>query len=112
MQIDQKAERVHLNVREPGFYNNPYPYYEELRQKTPVFYWEDYKKWTFVNHADVNAILRDRRFGRQISHVVPADSPFVRQVRPELQPFDHAEKFSLLNLEPLDAVDAPPYQKR
>lgn len=102
MHIDPKTERVQLNVREPDFYNNPYPYYEEIRQKTPVFFWEDYKKWTFVNHADVTAILRDRRFGRQISHVVPADSPFVRKIRPELQPFDHAEKFSLLNLEPPD----------
>ncbi len=102
MKIDTQRRTVSLNVREPNFYNNPYPYYEELRQKTPVFYWEDYKKWTFVNHKDVNAILRDRRFGRQISHVVPADSDLIRKPRPELQPFDHAEKFSLLNLEPPD----------
>ncbi|MFK7805882.1 MAG: cytochrome P450 [Anaerolineae bacterium] len=94
--------RVQLNVREPDFYNNPYPYYEELRQKTPVFFWEDYQKWTFVNHADVSAILRDRRFGRQISHVVPPDSELIPKPRPELKPFDDADKFSLLNLEPPD----------
>ncbi|MEM7119472.1 MAG: cytochrome P450 [Chloroflexota bacterium] len=93
---------MHLNVREPEFYNNPYPYYEALRQKAPVFFWEDYQKWTFVNHADVSGLLRDRRFGRQISHVVPADSSLLPKKRPELQPFDHSEKFSLLQLEPPD----------
>lgn len=102
LQIDLKSKRVKLNVREPEFYNNPYPYYEALRAATPIFYWEDYGKWTFINHEDVNAILRDRRFGRQISHVVPEDSPLVREPRPELKPFSLAEKFSLLQLEPPD----------
>ncbi len=102
LSVDAASKRVQLNVREPEFYNNPYPYYEALRAETPVFYWEDYGKWTFLNHEDVNAILRDRRFGRQISHVVPDDSPLVHKPRPELKPFYDAEKFSLLQLEPPD----------
>ncbi|MFT5193714.1 MAG: cytochrome P450 [Cellvibrionaceae bacterium] len=102
MQINQKTRTVSLNVRESDFYNDPYPYYEKLRKETPVFFWEDYKKWTFVNHKDVNAILRDRRFGRQISHVVPADSELIVKPRPELKPFYDAELFSLLLLEPPD----------
>ena len=102
LQIDPKTLQVHLDIREPTFYNNPYPYYEAIRAVSPFFYWEDYKKWTFLDHADISAILRDRRFGRQISHVVPEDSPLVVKPSPRLKPFYEAEKFSLLQLEPPD----------
>ncbi|MEM8857118.1 MAG: cytochrome P450 [Chloroflexota bacterium] len=102
LHIDPKSLRVRLDIREPTFYNNPYPYYEAIRKVSPFFYWEDYDKWTFLDHKDINAILRDRRFGRQISHVVPEDSPLVIKPSPELKPFYEAEKFSLLQLEPPD----------
>ncbi len=102
LKIDADQRTVELNVREPHFYNNPYPYYEELRRRTPVFFWSDYQKWTFLNHRDVNAILRDRRFGRQISHVLPPDSDLIAPPRPELAPFFDVERFSMLQLEPLD----------
>ena len=102
LEIDPKTKRVRLDIREPTFYNDPYPYYEAIRDVAPFFYWEDYGKWTFLDHTDINKILRDRRFGRQISHVVPEDSPFVVKPTPEMKPFYEAEKFSLLQLEPPD----------
>ncbi len=34
-----------------------------------MFWWEQYGNWCFARHEDVNALLRDRRFGRQILHV-------------------------------------------
>lgn len=102
LSINAELKRVRLNIREPQFYNNPYPYYEAIRETAPFFYWEDYGKWTFLDHADITKILRDRRFGRQISHVVPTDSPLVVKPAPELKPFYEAEKFSLLQLEPPD----------
>ena len=37
---------------------------------SPVFFWEDYGFWCFARHADVSALLRDRRFGRQMMHVM------------------------------------------
>ena len=36
----------------------------------PVFYWEEYGYWCFARHDDVSALLRDRRFGRQILHLI------------------------------------------
>ncbi|MEM9773290.1 MAG: cytochrome P450, partial [Chloroflexota bacterium] len=103
LKINANSRRVQLDIREPQFYNNPYPYYEAIREVAPFFYWEDYGKWTFLDHADINEILRNRKqFGRQISHVVPEDSPLVVKPSPALKPFYEAEKFSLLQLEPPD----------
>ena len=32
----------------------------------PAFLWEDYGHWCFAGFKDVSALLRDKRFGRQI----------------------------------------------
>ena len=69
MKIDSNRRSVDLDPRDPQFYQNPYPAYHEIRATVPVFKWEDYGYWCFARHEDVNALLRDRRFGRQILHV-------------------------------------------
>ncbi len=72
MKIDSNTRSVDLDPREPQFYQNPYPAYHAIRDRLPVFKWEQYGYWCFARHEDVSALLRDRRFGRQILHVASA----------------------------------------
>ncbi|HEY6918287.1 MAG TPA: cytochrome P450, partial [Tabrizicola sp.] len=50
---------------EPDFVQNPYPFYERARAAGPFFRWTDYTLVCTGNSAAVNAIFRDRRFGRE-----------------------------------------------
>ncbi|MCF6320891.1 MAG: cytochrome P450 [Rhizobiaceae bacterium] len=79
----------------PEFYNNPYPVYNEMRAIGPCFFWEEYDIWCFAHHAQVNAILRDRRFGRQLP-----DSDLVANAPHHLKEFYAFEANSILELEP------------
>ena len=97
MKIDNQARRVQLDVRHREFYQNPYPAYQRLQAECPIFYWEDYGLWTFVSHRDVTAILRDRRFGRQIDHIIE------QPPKPDaVKPFYDIDQLSMLELEPPD----------
>ena len=100
MRINKKAQSVSLDVRNPAFYNNPYPTYAKLRQEMPVFYWEEHALWTFTRYEDVSAILRDRRFGRQITHVKSREERGWPPERADLKPFYDVDRHSLLDLEP------------
>jgi cytochrome P450 len=75
------------------FVQNPYPFYERARTKGPLFFWEDYQLICATSSATVGAIMRDRRFGREI----PAE---IRKPVPEhLKPFYAVEDHSMLELE-------------
>ena len=94
------ARRVRLDPRDPEFFADPYPAYQAIRATAPVFFWEDYGFWCFAAHADVSAILRDRRFGRQILHVMSREALRRPPPKPHLAPFDALERHSILELEP------------
>ena len=100
MKIDANARSVNLDPRDAQFYENPYPVYHELRRKVPVFKWEQYGYWCFTRHEDVNVLLRDRRFGRQILHVATRGELGLAEIPARLKPFYDFEKHSLLELEP------------
>ena len=100
MKINTQTKHVQLDIRDPEFYNNPYPFYHELRQRVPIFYWEQHDLWTFTRHRDVDQILRDRRFGRQIAHIVSPEELGLPPEREELKPFYDVDRFSMLDLEP------------
>ncbi len=98
--IDAARRRVSLNPRDPDFFDDPYRAYHAIRAEAPVFFWEDYGFWCFARHADVSALLRDRRFGRQILHVMSRKELGWPEPSPRLAPFDAIERSSLLELEP------------
>src|SRR5262245_15766568 len=87
MKIDRTSRSVSLDPRDPDFFNDPYPAYHELRKTVPVFKWEEYGYWCFTRHADVAALLRDRRFGRQILHVMSPEELGWSETPPHLKPF-------------------------
>ncbi len=100
MRIDAARRSVSLDPCDPAFYNDPYPFYADIRSSTPVFKWEEYGYWCFSRHDDVNALLRDRRFGRQILHVASREELGLAETPEHLNPFYAFEQHSLLELEP------------
>ena len=99
-EIDAARRRVKLDPRDPEFYQNPYPAYRAIREAAPVFFWEGSGFWCFARHADVSALLRDRRFGRQVLHVASRESLGWPEPPAHLEPFNAIERHSLLELEP------------
>jgi cytochrome P450 len=100
LSIDSARRRVSLDPRDPAFFNNPYPTYHSIRSATPIFFWEQYGFWCFARHRDVSALLRDRRFGRQILHVASRAELGWPEPEAHLKPFLDIERHSLLELEP------------
>ena len=94
------GNQVTLDPRHEDFVQNPYPFYAELREKCPVFHWTDLNHWCFAKHEDVSALLRDRRFGRQILHLATREELGWPEPPAHLTPFQAFEKHSLLELEP------------
>lgn len=78
--------------QDPAFVQNPYSFYEMARAAGPFFLWQDYNLVCTGNAAAVNAIFRDRRFGRE-----PVNPPIIP---PHLAPFYAVEAHSMLELEP------------
>jgi cytochrome P450 len=100
MKIDIPRRSVRLDPRDPKFFNNPYPAYQRLRESVPTFKWENYGYWCFTRHEDVAALLRDRRFGRQILHVMSREELGWAETPRHLKPFYAFERHSLLETEP------------
>ncbi|MDX3928660.1 MAG: cytochrome P450 [Shinella sp.] len=100
LSIDPATRRVSLDVRDPAFYRDPNPVYAALHAHCPTFYWQEQRKWYFTSYDQVNALLRDRRFGRQVLHVASREELGLPEPLPHLRHFDAAEAWSLLELEP------------
>ncbi|MEO3802455.1 cytochrome P450 [Nonomuraea sp. B1E8] len=84
----------------PDFVAHPYGVYEELRREAPISYFEPTNQWLISRHADVNALLRDRRLGRSYLHVATHEE-FGRPPEPEFQePFWRVIRAGMLDVEP------------
>lgn len=73
----------------PEFLADPYPFYARLRRESPIFYDDDWDLTFFARHPDVAAILKDRRFGRDVRHAVPPeeiDQEVYRRIYPPQWP--------------------------
>ncbi|MFM8608261.1 MAG: cytochrome P450 [Hyphomicrobiales bacterium] len=91
-----------LDPRDPTFFNNPYPAYHAIRQRAPVFFWKQFGMWCFAAHADVTALFRDKRFGRQILHKATREELGWPELPSHVRAFYDVEDHSLLSLEPPD----------
>ena len=85
-----------------GFVADPYPAYATLRAAGRVLYDERTDHWLVPHHADVSALLRDRRFGRTYLHVA-THAEMGRPEEPDyLGPFWHLIRNGMLDREPPD----------
>ncbi|MFE9567354.1 cytochrome P450 [Streptomyces sp. NPDC006692] len=92
-------------VFRPGsadFVADPYPAYAELRAAGRVHYYAPTAQWLVPHHADVSALLRDRRLGRSYRHRFTHEE-FGRTTPPAAhEPFHTLNDHGLLDLEPPD----------
>ena len=83
--------RLSQSPTDPDFIQNPYVFYDRARAGGDIFWWENYDMPMAVSFRAVNALLRDRRFGRE--PVEPLEFP------DHLAPFYAVEAHSMLELE-------------
>ncbi|MBS7807730.1 cytochrome P450 [Variovorax sp. PCZ-1] len=86
--------RLSQSPTDAAFVQNPYAFYEAARAHGPFFRWEEYGMLATGDWAAVNAILRNRKFGRE---ALPEKAPVIPA---HLKPFYAVEAHSMLELEP------------
>jgi cytochrome P450 len=89
-----------LDPCDPAFVRDPYPRYASMRDLGRVFAWRQLGHRCVARYDDVNSLLRDRRFGRQILHVASRAELGWPEPAGHLGPFHEFERHSLLELEP------------
>jgi len=85
-----------------AFVADPYPVYEEQRASAPVTYDAATDHWLVTRHRDVDALLRDRRFGRTYLHAASHEE--MGRVAPpaRLAPFWRLINAGILDMEGSD----------
>ena len=78
----------------PEFVQDPYRFYDEARKFGDLFHWSDYDRICAVSLRSANALLRDRRWGRELPAEFREDAP------DHLEPFMKLERHSMLELDP------------
>ncbi|MCL6285564.1 cytochrome P450 [Ruegeria sp. 2012CJ41-6] len=84
----------HQSPTDPAFVQDPYPFYARMRTAGPLAYWQEYGKVAAFSHDTVQALLKDRRFGREIPPELVTEGP------DHLAPWLAVEAHSLLDAEP------------
>ncbi|GGW62453.1 cytochrome P450 [Streptomyces lucensis JCM 4490] len=87
---------------DPAFLADPYPAYAELRARGRVIRYEPTDQWLVPHHADVSALLRDRRLGRTYRHRFTHEEFGRAAPPPEHEPFHTLNDHGMLDLEPPD----------
>jgi cytochrome P450 len=86
----------------PAFVAHPYDVYARLRSEAPIAWFEPTRQWLVSRHADVSALLRDRRLGRTYLHVGGHEEFGHQSDSPELAPFWYLIRNGMLDREPPD----------
>ncbi|TQS40579.1 cytochrome P450 [Cryptosporangium phraense] len=86
----------------PSFVAWPYDAYAELRENSPVWQFPGTGQYLFSRHADVDALLRDRRLGRSYLHLATHEEMGHEPDAPHLEPFWTLIRNGMLDVEPPD----------
>ncbi|WP_432135054.1 MULTISPECIES: cytochrome P450 [unclassified Streptomyces] len=87
---------------DPAFLADPCPAYAELRARGRVIHYEPTDQWLVPHHADVSALLRDRRLGRTYRHRFTHEEFGRTAPPPAHEPFHTLNDHGMLDLEPPD----------
>jgi cytochrome P450 len=88
-----RAVAAPFDPADPAFLADPYPTYAHLRREEPVRWDPVQGLWLVARHADVDRVLRDRRFGRVFTPREPAE---------RFEPWNLVNRHAMLELEPPD----------
>lgn len=94
MDPHSQMQTLNLSPVDPAFVQDPYTAYDRARAAGPVVYWADYDMLAAFDATTVQALLKDRRLGREI--------PASRRTPPPAHIADWAvtEDTSMLGMEP------------
>ena len=87
---------------DPSFVADPYPALARLRDVAPVIFDERTNQWLVSRHADVNALLRDRRLGRSYLHVASHEEWGRTPPPADQAPFWDLLAVQMIDMEPPD----------
>lgn len=85
---------LYQSPTDPAFVQDPYAFYRSARDQGGMVFWHDYGMPAAVSHAAVQALFRDRRFGREVPPEMATQAP------DHLAPWITVEANSLLEAEP------------
>ncbi|PNG98893.1 cytochrome P450 [Streptomyces malaysiensis] len=100
--MSSSAEAPVFDPWRPSFVADPYPAYAELREGGRAHWYEPSRQWLIPRHADVSALLRDRRLGRTYLHRFSHEEFGRTAPPPEHEPFHTLNDHGMLDLEPPD----------
>lgn len=84
----------------PQFQRNPYPVYEQLRASAPIYYHPELKMWFCATYDDVSTLLRDKRLGRTMDHILSREERGIPPDNPAYEPFLRLGRHSMFDKEP------------
>jgi cytochrome P450 len=84
------------------FQRNPYPFYDDLRTEAPIFYWDEGQMWLFTRYDDISALLRDKRLGRTMDHILLRERRQLAPIPETEAPFHKLSQHSMFDKEPPD----------
>jgi len=90
----------YLDINAPAFVYDPYPVLADLRERLPIFYDPVWSKVFFARYDDIAALLRERRLGRAILHVLSRDELGWPPPNPLTREFDMFQADHMLDNEP------------
>jgi cytochrome P450 len=90
----------HLDLNRPGFIADPYPELAQLREHMPVFYDQEWNRIFFTRYRDIAALLKDKRLGRGILHILSREEIGWPPPDPRLQNFYRYEDNVFMDREP------------
>ena len=99
-QLDDLIAR--FDPDDPTFIADPYPVLNDIREATPIFLNPHTGAWALTRFQDVYETLRDRRLGRNYTHLYSHAELGRPEPDPRWPAFHQHELWSLLSLEPPD----------
>jgi cytochrome P450 len=96
----KRPPRVAFDPAAPGFYQNPYAQYAELREHDPVHYSLEEGTWFVSRYEDVLGIGRSKDLTAEIQHANPG--PYVDQERARLARMEGRQSKMMFRRDPPD----------
>jgi cytochrome P450 len=93
---------MQFDPNSPDFQANPYPFYDAIRAEAPITFWEQGNMWLFTRYDDITALLRDKRLGRTMDHIISRDERNIPPILEAEAPFYKLSQHSMFDKEPPD----------
>ena len=90
----------HLDINQLDFIADPYSHLMDLRDQLPVFHDEVWYKVFFTRYADIAALLKDKRLGRTMLHILSRDELGWPPPNPRLKDFYDYQDNVFMDWEP------------